>query len=191
METLLTLCMGIGLSAACGFRVFVPPLVMSMAALSGHLSLSPDFAWIGTWPAFVTFAVATALEIGAYYVPWLDNLLDSIATPTAIVAGTIVTAAFVTDLSPFMKWTLAAVAGGGVAALVQGATVSTRAVSSAGTGGLANPVLATVELGGSVLTSALALLAPLVAVGLLVVAAVVLIRKLLRRRTAAQAPTIP
>jgi hypothetical protein len=180
METLLSLCVGLGLSAACGFRVFIPPLILSLASLSGHLSLSPEFAWIGTWPALAAFSFATALEVTGYYVPWVDNLLDTIATPAAVVAGTIVTASLVTDMSPFLKWTLAVVAGGGAAGLIQGATVTTRAASSAGTGGLANPLLATVELGGSVVTSVLSLLAPLIVVGLLVVAAVLLVRKLAR-----------
>src|SRR5438093_7593559 len=133
METLLSLCVGLGMSAACGFRVFVPPLILSIASLSGHLQLSPEFAWIGTYPALVAFATATALEVTGYYVPWVDNLLDTIATPAAIVAGTIVTASMVTDMSPFLKWTLAVVAGGGLAGLVQGTTVATRAASAAGT----------------------------------------------------------
>lgn len=182
METFLSLCVGLGLSAACGFRVFIPPLILSIAALSGHVTLSPEFAWIGTWPALMAFGFATALEIAGYYVPWVDNLLDTIATPTAVVAGTIVTASLVTDMSPFLKWTLAVVAGGGAAGLIQGATVTTRAASSTGTGGLANPVLATMELGGSVAASVLALLAPVIVVGLLALAAVLLIRKLARLR---------
>src|SRR5215475_3116859 len=107
METLSSICLGIGLSAACGFRVFVPLLVMSIASLSGHLTLAPGFQWIGTYPALITFSVATAVEIAGYYVPWVDHLLDTISTPAAIIAGTIVTASLVTGLSPFMKWTLA------------------------------------------------------------------------------------
>src|ERR1041385_7477388 len=160
MNILLSVCLGIGLSAACGFRVFVPLLVMSIASLSGHLALAHGFEWIGTYPALVTFAVATCVEIAAYYIPWVDNFLDTIATPAAIVAGTLVTASLVTDVSPLLKWTLAIIAGGGAAAAVQGTTVVARGASSAGTGGLANPLLATVELAGSVVTSVLAILAP-------------------------------
>src|SRR6266480_1903126 len=107
METFLSVCLGIGLSAACCFRIFVPLLVMSIAALSGHLSLAHGFEWIGSYPALIAFSVATCLEIAGYYIPWLDHLLDTIATPAAIVAGTIVTASIVTDVSPFLKWTLA------------------------------------------------------------------------------------
>src|SRR5216683_7976823 len=111
MATLLSICVGIGLSAACGFRLFVPLLVMSIASLSGHLTLSHGFEWIGSYPALMAFAVATFVEVAGYYVPWVDNLLDTIATPAAIVAGTLMTASLVTDLSPFLKWTLAIIAG--------------------------------------------------------------------------------
>src|SRR6266404_3033095 len=105
METLLSICVGVGLSAACGFRVFVPLLVMSIAAASGHLTLAHGFEWIGSNPALVAFSVATVVEIAAYYIPWVDNLLDAIATPAAVIAGTLVTASMVTGTSPFLKWT--------------------------------------------------------------------------------------
>ena len=182
MDTVLSVCLGIGLSAACGFRVFVPLLVMSIANLSGNLTLAHGFEWIGTYPALITFSVATALEIGGYYIPWLDHLLDTIATPAAIVAGTVVTASMVTGMSPMLKWTLAVIAGGGAAGLVQGATVVARGISLAGSGGLANPVVATMELGGAVGTSVMAILAPVlvmvVAGLLLVVLGPKLVRKL-------------
>ena len=178
METLLSVCLGIGLSAACGFRIFVPLLVMSIASFSGHLHLAPGFAWIGTYPALISFSVATCLEIAGYYIPWVDHLLDTIATPAAVVAGTVITASLATDMSPLLRWTLAVIAGGGVAGAVQGVTVATRATSTLATAGLANPVVATAELAGSVATSILALLAPLVVAVLVLVLLAVFGRKL-------------
>ena len=180
METVLSICVGIGLSAACGFRVFVPLLVMSIASLSGHLTLAHGFAWIGTYPALISFSIATALEIGGYYLPWLDHLLDTIATPAAIVAGTIVTASAVGDMSPFLRWTLAVIAGGGAAGLVQGATVMTRAASGVTTGGLANPVISTIELAGATITSILAVVAPIAAVLLIAAVGLIFGRKALK-----------
>src|SRR5436190_4546597 len=149
MGSLLAISLGIGLSAACGFRVFVPLLFMSVAALSGHLTLAPGFQWIGTYPALLTFSIATVLEIGGYYVPWLDHLLDTLATPAAVVAGSVITAAMVSNMDPMLKWTLAIIAGGGAAGLVQGSTVLARAASTATTAGFGNPILATAGLGGS------------------------------------------
>jgi hypothetical protein len=167
METALSIMVGVGLSAACGFRIFVPLLTMSLAAFTGHLHLAPEFQWIGTWPALIAFGTATVVEIAGYYIPWLDHVLDVIATPSAIVAGTVITASMVTDMSPFLRWTLGVVAGGGAAGLVQTATVMTRTASLVGTGGSANPVVATAELSGSILTTLLALIAPAVALLLL------------------------
>ena len=179
--TLLSLCLGIGLSAACGFRVFVPLLVMSIASLSGHLSLSPGWQWIGTYPALSTFGIATAVEIAGYYIPWVDHLLDTLATPASIVAGTIVTASIVTGMSPLLKWSLAIIAGGGAAGLVQGTTVVTRAASTATTGGLGNPIFATIELGAATAVSIAALLAPVLLAISLVLVFVVFGRTLYRR----------
>jgi hypothetical protein len=164
MQEALSVFVGVGLAAACGFRIFVPLLVMSVAAVSGHLTVAPSFQWIGTHPALITFGVATALEIAAYYVPWLDNLLDSIATPAAVVAGTVVTASMISGMSPFLQWTLAVIAGGGAAGLVQTATVVTRAASTATTGGIANPLIATGEWVLSLLMSFLTLVVPVMAV---------------------------
>jgi hypothetical protein len=180
MEQVLSVCVGIGLSAACGFRIFVPLLIMSMASLSGHLALAHGFEWIGTYPAMVAFSVATCLEIAGYYIPWVDHLLDTLATPAAIVAGIIVTASAVTDMSPFLKWTLAVIGGGGAAGIVQSGTVLTRAASSASTVGLGNPVVATLELGGATITSILALVTPILLVVLLVTVAFFIVRRLLR-----------
>lgn len=172
MELSIGILVGIGLAAACGFRVFVPLLGTSLAALSGHLELAPGFDWIGTPVAAAGFGTATLLEIVAFYVPWLDNLLDTLATPAAVVAGTIVTASTVVDISPFLKWTLAVIAGGGIAGTIQGGTVLLRGASTGTTGGVGNPVLSTIELVSSVVMTVLAVVVPIVAA---IVAVVVLV----------------
>lgn len=185
MEFLLSAMLGISLSAATGFRVFVPFLVMSMAAQSGHLALAQGFSWIGTTPALVMFAVASMLEVGAYYIPWIDELMDLIATPVAVVAGVITTASVTGEMSPLLQWALAIVAGGTAAGLVKGMTDVARLTSTATTGGLANPLLATMELGTSTVLSLLAIALPLFT-GLLVIAilvfAIIKLRNLMRRR---------
>ena len=145
MDIVLGILLGVGLAAACGFRVFVPFLALSVASLSGYVHLSEGFAWVGSWSALVAFGVATLLEVVGYYVPWLDHALDLAATPASVVAGTVLTAACVTDMNPMLKWTLAAVAGGGVALAVQAATVKARALTALFTAGVGNPVVSTVE----------------------------------------------
>ncbi len=188
-QTILGVLAGIGLSAACGFRVFVPMLVAAIAIRSGALDAADGFQWLGSTPALIALSVATVLEICAYYIPGLDHLLDTIASPAAVVAGTLVTASFVTDVEPWFRWTLAVVAGGGAAAIVQGATVVARGASGIFTFGLANPVVATAELAGASATSLLSLVAPvIVVVGVLALAAWLVVR-LVRRRPAVAADT--
>ena len=163
MDALIGFFVGLALSAAAGFRVFVPLLLTGSAARLGYLELTTDMAWLASDAALVALATATVLEVSAYYVPWLDNLLDTVATPTAVVAGVIAWAAVTPELSPLLRWTLAVVAGGGAAGIVQSGTTLLRLHSSAFTAGLGNPVVATGELAGSVSLSVLAVLAPVLA----------------------------
>jgi hypothetical protein len=180
LDLALSIALGVGLAAATGFRVFLPMLVVSAAAYTGHLSLSENFAWLGTPSALMMLGVAALVEILAYYIPGVDNLLDTLATPAAVVAGTLVSAAVITDLPPMLKWTTAIIAGGGVAGLTQGVTALLRAKSTVLTAGVGNPVIATAELGGSLLVSLLALAAPLIAL-LVVIVFLWLAMRLIRR----------
>jgi hypothetical protein len=174
METILSILIGVGLAAACGFRVFVPLCALSIAARGGHVPLSADFSWLGSTPALVALATATVFEVVAYYVPWLDHALDVVATPAAVFAGVVATAAVVTDLSPVVRWGVAIIAGGGIAGAVQGATVLARVKSGATTAGLGNPVVATGELVGSAVQSFLAIVLPVLAlIGILILLTIV------------------
>ena len=187
MELLTSILIGLGLAAACGFRVFVPLLIAGCAARFGGLPVVGGFGWIGSTPALVAFSVATVVEIIGYYIPWIDNLLDAIAAPTAVAAGMLLMASTLVDCGPFLRWTLAVVAGGGTAAVFQGLTTVARQVSSIGTGGLGNPVLATVEGGSSTLLALLAVSLPIVALALILLL-LLLVWKLLPLRRARRAP---
>jgi Domain of unknown function (DUF4126) len=181
-ETAFGVFVGLGLSSAAGLRLFVPLLVASAAAMSGHLELSGGFEWIGTTPALVGFAVAAALEVVAYLVPLLDNALDALAAPAAAVAGIVLSASTIVDVSPWLRWTLAIIAGGGIAGTVQLFTSATRLTSTATTGGLANPLVATAEAGGATGISLLAVATPILGVLAALVLAVVALRTLARMR---------
>lgn len=179
----LSVVLGVALAAATGFRVFLPMLIVSGAAYSGHLHLDSGFAWLGTPAALIMLSVAALVEVLAYYIPVVDNLLDVVAAPAAFIAGTILSAAVMTDMPPMVKWTAAIVAGGGVAGLTQGVTGILRAHSTVLTGGLGNFVISTAELGGAAVISFLALAAPVAAIALVVLfllTAIRLIRPLFR-----------
>ena len=172
MEIILALCIGVGLSAACGFRVFVPLFMMSIAAMTGLFTPAQGFAWLASPAVCLALALATFSEIAAYYIPWVDNLLDTIATPAALLAGTITTMAVVNgEMSQFATWATAIIVGGGTASAVQVSTVAVRGASTATTGGLGNFVVSTFEWIGAVLLSVLAMFLPV----LVVIAVVVFI----------------
>jgi len=181
---------GLGLAAACGLRVFAPLLVLGLAARFGPLSLSPGFAWAESTPALVALGLATLLEISAYYVPWLDHALDAIAAPVALVAGVFAVAALTGELPPWLRWSIAIIAGGGLAGLTQAATTLLRLKSTATTGGLGNPVVATGEWIGAIALAVVAVLLPLLALAAvvsLVIFAIGLAKKRMRPPAAAVA----
>ena len=180
--TVLSVGLGLGLAAACGFRLFVPLLVLSLGARYGLVPLAGGWEWVASTPAALAFGTATIVEVAAYYIPWLDHLLDLVATPAAVVAGMVVSASVIADLPPLLKWTAVMIGGGGVAALVQGMTVALRAGSGVTTGGLGNPVVATGELAGATLTSVVAIVLPWLALLVLVVALALVYRATRRRR---------
>jgi hypothetical protein len=176
---------GIGLSAACGFRVFVPLLVASIAHKMGGLPLAENLEWLSSWPALIAFATASVLEITAYYIPYVDNLLDTIATPSAMIAGTLVSASTIVSIDPTWQWILALLVGGGSAGIIQAGTGLTRLSSLKFTGGLGNHVVATGENVASIGGSIMAIVTPLLAlagVAILVIIILWLISKFFIKR---------
>ena len=174
LNTFIELLLGISLSAAAGFRVFVPLLALSVASVFGHFDLPTDFDWLETPQAVIVFAVACSLEITGYYIPWLDHLLDIVATPAAFIAGTIVTASVAPEMNPLVQWTLALIAGGGTAGLTKGLMNTLRISSTGVSGGLTNPIVSTIELVMAIGLSLLALVFPVLAgvtvIGFLIIA---------------------
>lgn len=190
MEILLQVLIGISLAATCGFRVFVPLFVMSIAGVSGYMDFSAGFEWIAGYPALIIFGIATVIEIVAYFVPYVDNILDMASLPIGVVAGIIVVASVVTDVDPILRWTLAVIAGGGIAAGTGVISNAVHALSTATTGGTANPAVSTVESGATVVMTILSVVLPIV--GVLVVALVLFltIRYVIRRKKKKEASPV-
>ena len=185
METILGLCIGIGLSAACGFRVFVPLLVMSIASLMGWFEPMKGFEWLAMPSVCIALAVATVFEIGAYYIPWVDNLLDTIATPSAMIAGTLTTMAASTgEMSQFASWASAIIVGGGTATAVQMSTVAVRGISTATTGGIANPLVSTGEWISALIVSVMAFVVPVLVVIVGFILMIIVIRWVMKKKKA-------
>ncbi|MDZ4815871.1 MAG: DUF4126 domain-containing protein [Verrucomicrobiota bacterium] len=172
-ETVLAAVLGIALSATCGLRIFVPFLVVNLASRLGIVSLSDGMAWMGTTTALVLFSVATVIEVVAYYFPVVDNALDVLTTPTSTIAGTLIAASFI-QMDPWMKWSLALIAGGGMATVTQLATAKVRLASTAATGGFGNFIIATIELLGSVIIGIISVAFPVLGLVLVFLLIVVL-----------------
>lgn len=182
MPILLSICVGIGLSAACGFRVFLPLFALGIAGKLGYVPLNDDFQWLASTPALVALGAATACEILAYFIPFVDHLLDTMASPMAVIAGVIATAAVLTnDTNPWLQWSLAIIAGGGVAAATQTSTVLLRGLSTLTTAGLGNPLFALGELVLSALVSILTILFPVMIAGLVLAVLLVVFLRIKRK----------
>lgn len=176
-ESLVSIGVGLALAAAAGFRVFVPLLALSLAARAGWVELSPSFAWLATTPASVALASATVLEVAAYYVPFFDNMLDTLAAPVAVLAGIVASASVLTDLPPWLQYSIAVIGAGSTAGVVHASTSLLRLKSSAVTAGFGNPIIATLELAGSVLIAVIALIAPIIALIIAFVVVVVVAKR--------------
>lgn len=174
-ETIISIFLGIGLSASVGFRVFLPLFALSLASYFNIWELNESWQWIGSLVAVITLGVATMVEIFAYFIPWVDNLLDGIAVPLAAIAGTAVMVSTVANLDPVVTWTLAIIAGGGTATAIKGANATGRVASTATTGGLANPIVSTVETGTAVVVATASIFAPIVAVIMVIIILIVII----------------
>ena len=175
-DTILSIFLGVGLAASVGFRVFLPLFALSLASYFGVWELNDNWEWIGSLVAVLTLGVATLLEIFAYFIPWFDNLLDSIAVPLAAIAGTAVMVSTVADLDPVITWSLAIIAGGGTATAIKGAGATGRLASTATTGGLANPVITTVETGTAAVVSITSIFAPILAAVFVIIILVIIFR---------------
>ena len=176
LETLTYLCLGIGLAAACGFRVFVPLLGLGVLSRVEWVEVGADFSWVQSTPALIVLSVATLLEVAAYYLPWLDNLLDTISVPAATIAGVVATAAVTDSMHPVLQWSLAAIGGGGTAGTIKLGLSGLRLGSSLLTGGLGNPLVSTFEWIGAVVMSLLAVLLPVLSFFLALILVVLLVR---------------
>ena len=156
--------LGIALSACCGFRIFVPMLAASVAAYNHWFSFSTDMQWLGSLPAIICFGTAALVEIGAYYFPFLDNILDAIAAPLAVVAGTVLAFAILPtgNSEPLLRWVAALVAGGATAGTIHVGTGLLRLFSTKATLGVGNPVVASGENAVAVTVSILSFVIPVI-----------------------------
>ncbi len=183
MNIVMALFLGIGLSAASGFRVFLPPLALSIAALNGVVPLSSDWQWLGTYPAVIVLGIAAIVEVLAYFIPFVSNFLDSIEIFLAPIGGMFLTASSLSmagDFDPVFVWSLSIITGGATAEVVEVGTSLTRLVTTGATGGVGSPIVSLMEAISSIVLSILAITLPLLSVLLVTIILVYGIRRILR-----------
>ena len=181
-EILAAVALGIGLSASVGFRVFIPMLVASVAAHFNIIPLTESFSWLGSWPAMISFGTAAVVEVLAYYIPFVDNLLDTVTTPLAVGAGTLLMTSVLPVDNELMKWIMGFVVGGGAAATMQSGSVLSRLTSSKFTAGTANPVVSSGENVAALGSSVTALFFPVVVAVIFILIAILIFVKLFEWR---------
>ncbi len=175
--------LGIALSACCGFRIFIPMLAGAVAAYNHWFNFSADMQWLGSLPAIICFATAAAVEIGAYYFPFLDNILDAVAAPLAIAAGTVLAFAILPagNSEPLLRWVAALVAGGATAGTLHVGTGLLRLFSTKATLGTGNPVVASGENALAVIISILSFAIPIIIATILLLVVTWIVYKGFRR----------
>jgi len=182
--TVIAALMGISLASASGFRVFLPPFLLSLAVRTDTLitlDLSDtEFALFDSNAAVLILGIACLVEFGAYYVPWLDNLLDTIASPAAVLSGIGMTSMVLVGSDPIMQWSFAIIAGGGSAGVIQATTVIVRGLSSTLTLGFGNSFIASGENIASLVLTIAALIAPILAAIFAIIVITVLVRQAIK-----------
>jgi uncharacterized membrane protein len=191
IETISAIALGIGLSASTGFRVFIPLLVAGIASHFGLLPLGESFGWMGSVPALISFGVAAVVEVLAYYIPFVDNLLDSIATPLSVGAGTLLMTSVFPAENEWIRWIMGFVVGGGAAATIQSGSAFTRLVSTGFTAGTGNPVVSTGEGVAATGFSVMSLFTPILVAVLLIVLMILLLRFAYRRMVKKRKKELP
>ncbi|MGB5172520.1 DUF4126 domain-containing protein [Eudoraea sp.] len=168
-ETIISIFLGVGLAASAGFRVFLPLFALSLASHFGVWELNEHWQWIGSMFAVITLGIATVIELLAYFIPWVDNVLDSASLPLAGIAGTAVMVSTIANLDPVVTWSLAIIAGGGTATAIKGASAAGRLTSTVSTGGLTNPLISAIESGTAMVVTTASIFAPILAMILVIV----------------------
>jgi hypothetical protein len=171
MTILVQLAMGLSLAACAGMRAFLPLLIVGLAGRFDYIPLLSSFEWLASTPALTVFGVAVVFEILGDKIPLIDNLLDTVQTGVKPVAGTLVVAGLLTEFTPLQAVVLGIVLGGSAAGAVHLLKAQARVLSSAGTGGLANPVISTVEDAGTLTASVAAIFVPVIVLTLILAVA--------------------
>lgn len=183
MITLSYLATAIGLGVSAGVNAWATLLVFGLIArLQPAWFPGEAAAFFASTPVLIALGVAYLIEFVADKIPTVDHAWDVIQTFIRPVAGGVVAWASAGEGIPEHWLVIAAIAGGTTAFGSHMGKSTTRLASTAGTGGLGNPILSVAEDVFAVGQTLLAIFFPLVALLLVGAVLFVILTMLLRRR---------
>jgi hypothetical protein len=153
---------GLGLATAAGLNAYIPLFVVGLAAQLEWLTLPAPYDALGEWPVLVLVGVLLTVELFSDKIPLIDSVGDVIGTVVRPAAGALLFAGSlgVVDAPEWLGLALGLVTAGGV----HTAKAAFRPAANAATGGVAAPVVSTVEDGISFGTTLIALLVPVLVI---------------------------
>src|SRR5262245_39260620 len=163
----LALAAGVGISAACGLRAFLPLLCLGVAGRFAHLPLDSHVQWLTSNVALIALGAATVFELIGDKIPAVDHALDVLGVAIRPAAAWLGAYALLVHWPEPWGAIVAVLLGGGALAL-HTLRAKLRLGSTFLTAGAANPFI---SLGEDVMTlvlTALALAAPFVVLFLVI-----------------------
>ena len=159
---------GLGLAIAAGLNAYIPLMVEGLLVRFNLVSFADPYDSSGARPALIVIGVLLAVEIFADKIPALDSVNDAVQTFIRPASGAVLFAAAAAGAEWQWAQALAVVVGLLTALGVHSTKAAARPVINVSTAGVGGPVASVVEDGVSLGLALAALLAPLIALGLLV-----------------------
>ncbi len=185
MEAITNVLAAFGLSGSAGLNAYVPLLVVALTArFSNLVVLNKPWDTLESWWVIGVLAVLVVIEFFADKVPAVNHANDVIQTFVRPTAGAILFAAStstIANVDPAVALILGLLTAGTVHV---GKSALLRPAVTATTGGVANPVVSTIEDVVAFIVSVVAVLVPALIVVLLVLLLTVVVIWLLRRSAA-------
>lgn len=148
VEYVIPVVAGVCLSACTGFRAFLPPLLIGIVYrfFPAWLHIGTGLGFLASTPVLVALSVAAVVEFLGDKIPAVDHLLDMIELPVKMALSAVLTTMIIPegDLKSIVMM-IALVLGQGATVSMHAGKAGLRAVSTAATGGLANPVISLIE----------------------------------------------
>lgn len=142
--------LGLALATATGFRIFLPMFLLSFTSHIGWVTLPQKLSWLEGETALFVLGVAMLIELVSYFIPGVDNIMDIIDTPIAVIVGFLVVFSVI-EVNSMMEWILAVVIGGIVPAVIKACKATIRGGVTLLMGGLGNGLFSIVEALASIL----------------------------------------